>query len=1065
MRGPIAWMSSNSVAANLLMFVLLLGGLFGLTRMKQEVFPDFQLEVVQITVAYPGASPAEVEQGMILALEEAVSGVDGVKRVTSNSGEGVGRVYVELLVDTDTEQALADVKSAVDQIGSFPETAEAPKVGMLSGRREVISLIIGGDQDLATLHELAERSRSDMIASGGVSQVDISGVPPREVSIEISRDNLEKYNLSIESVAQQIRAASLELPGGDIDTARGELLVRVADRALTVEDFESIILGTGAGTAELRLGDVAEIEDGYAESDLAYLYNGKPAVKLTAYRIGDETPIDVAAAVKDHAQMLASTLPDNTDVTIWADDSELLRGRIDLLVKNAQLGLVLVLIILALFLELRLAFWVAVGIPITFLGAFFLLPPIDLTINVVSLFAFIITLGLVVDDAIIVGENIYSKHEEGKPWREAAIAGAQEMAVPVTFAVLTTIAAFAPMLFVPGFGGKIFFMIPAVTICVLILSLVESFFILPAHLAHAGHLFDSWVFRPIHWLRSKAATGLKHFTQNLFAPSLRTVLRWRYAATATGVALLVITLSMVFSKRIPFSFFPALEGELVSASAQLPYGTPLATTQELAEHLRASLALADEESGGGLVRGTLTRLGEGPLARGPRDTGSHMVTVEAQLVPTEERGIGAVDFGGLWNDMTESFAGVETLVFSAAAGPSAGAPIALQISHADSSVLRTASEEIALILQGFDELTSVQNSFSSGKPQLDFHMRDEGVQLGLSSREIGQQIRSSFFGNEAFREQRDRDEIKVMVRLPAEQRGSTLDLERMEIRTAEGGFVPLSYVADAELGRSPTSITRESGRQVLDVSAQLDPKVPSPQRVLQSLRQTHIPQLKEKYPGLEIDFVGEQRDQAETYASLGQNTILALFVIYGLLAIPFRSWLQPALIMSAIPFGFVGAIWGHVLMGFKLSMPSALGLVALTGVVVNDSLVLLDAARQKIAQGTSAFDAILDAAQRRFRPILLTSLTTFFGLAPMIFETDLQAQFLIPMAISLGFGVLFVTVVVLLLLPCFYLILDDVVGLFRSDRLDDGSATSEDAESLSLDQSSDASIGQASSSA
>ena len=424
MRGPIAWMSRNSVAANLLMFVLLLGGVFGLTRMKQEVFPDFQLEVVQVTVAYPGASPAEVEQGMILAIEEAVGGIDGVKRVTSSSGEGVGRVYVELLVDSDTDQALADVKSAVDLIGSFPETAEEPQVGMLTGRREVISLIIGG---IRTWYP-PQQGKVRWVASGAVSQLEIGGVPPREVSIEISRDNLEKYNLSIDMVAQQVRASSLDLPGGDIDTARGELLVRVADRALSESDFADIVLRTGAGTAELRLGDIAEIDDGYAETDLAYFYNGQPAVKLTAYRIGDETPIEVAEAVKEHAQALGATLPDNTDVTIWADDSELLRGRIDLLVRNAQLGLVLVLIILALFLELRLAFWVAVGIPITFLGAFFLLPPIDLTINVVSLFAFIITLGLVVDDAIIVGENIYAKRESGQSWKDAAIAGAQEMA-------------------------------------------------------------------------------------------------------------------------------------------------------------------------------------------------------------------------------------------------------------------------------------------------------------------------------------------------------------------------------------------------------------------------------------------------------------------------------------------------------------------------------------------------------------------------------------------------------------------------------------------------------------
>ncbi len=1035
--GAIAWMTRNAVASNLLMGVLLLAGFFSVLQTKQEVFPAFSIDIIAVTVPYPGASPEEVEQGIVLAVEEQLRGIDGIKRINSNASENVGSIIVELLTDAKTDKVRNDVKSAVDRITTFPQDAERPQVEELSLRREVITLILSGDQDLKTLQQLAEAARSEIRKDPNVTQIQVVDVPDLEMSIEVPKLTLEAHGLTLDDIATQIRIASLELPSGGVKTANGEILVRVADRKRSVDDFKDLIIRSSFQGAELRLGDVATITDGYTDTDEESYYNGKRAVRLVIYRVGDQTPTDVANAVKLYKSQLESELPATITVSVWNDTSEILKGRIQLLVNNARVGLILVFCILALFLEFRLAFWVAMGIPISFLGSFILLGQTGATINMISLFAYIVTLGLVVDDAIVVGENIFEKREKGLPWIDAAVEGAREMAVPVTFAVLTSVAAFSPLLLVPGVSGKFFGLIPTVVISVLLLSLIESFFVLPAHLGHMSDkppgAFVQMMNRPREWMSIK----LNRFIQGPFDRILNTAVRNRYASFATAIALFFISIGVVGGGLLPFSFFPKIESDRISISATLPYGAPVENTAHVQRSIESAITAALEDiEEKNIIKGVFSTVGAGPLGRTGVPKGSHLTAVTIEMVSAEYRTIGAEELSRRIKEKMSPLPGVENLKYNTNLdGPGAGAAVDVKLTSDNFESLATASDELTQMLRGYPSLISIENTFSAGKQQLDYQILPEGRSLGLTSSDLARQLRSSFFGSEALREQVGRLERRTMVRLPKSERTVENDVSSIRVRTPQGGFVPLEQVAKRSRGQAPTSITREDGVRSINVRADLAPGVASSREVLTDIENTLFPALKEKYPELELRFAGEQRDQQETMASLGQNYLLALLAIYGLLAIPFKSYIQPFIIMSAIPFGFVGAVAGHMIMGFSLSVISMFGIVALTGVVVNDSLVLIDAANNYRANGESPIQAVMNGAKRRFRPILLTSLTTFLGLAPMILEKSLQARFLIPMAISLGFGVLFATGIILLIVPSLYMIVEDLKGLSSKERL------------------------------
>jgi multidrug efflux pump subunit AcrB len=1024
-------MAQNTVAANLLMVMVFLGGIIGLYRVKQEVFPEFELDMISVSVIYPGASPQDIEQGIVLAVEEAVVGVDGVKRVTSKAVEGTGVVNAELLLTADSDRVLADMKTAVDRIRTFPEEAEEPNISLATRTPSVVTMVIHGQLPLANLHAIAEQARDRLRSSDEVTSVEIGGVPQVEVHVELDRQATERYGVSRAQVARSIRSSSIDIPAGSLETSASDFIVRFSDRKLRGHEFEDIVvLATPEGRV-VRLGQVATVRDGYADTDQATFYNGEPAVTLTAYRVGSESPQSVSDGVQAMLAEMRTELPSNVGLSLWDDDSEMLRARINLLVKNGIGGFILVLIVLALFLDLRLAFWVGLGIPISFTGVFMLMPAMGVSVNMISLFALLITLGMVVDDAIIVGENAFDKMNAGMERMPAAIKGAQEMAVPVSFAILTTIAAFSPMFFVPGTMGKIFKILPVMVVGVLIFSLIESFFILPAHMGHGTKRTPRGFLLLVKRGQGRIAAGLEWFISHVYRPGLGKILDFRYVAASVAIALFFVAVGLVASGWVPRSFMPDMEGNVVTATGRLPYGVPISTTAEVQRALEASATAAIARHGGkGIQRGMISRLGSASSGGGPGGptgfAGSHLVQVQIELVESAAREFTAKEFEGSWTELTPRMPGVEALTFSSSIGPSSGAAIDLQLSHRDETVLAAASAELADGLRGYTDLTNIENTYASGKPQLEFELRPSALTLGLTASDVAGQVRGAFFGAEALRDQRGRNEMKAMVRLPEDQRTSLTDIERLRILTPSGNWVPLSYVADYTLGRAATAIDREDGQRAVNVRAEKKAGVASANPTLEALRKDVVPALKKKYPALTMEEVGQQREQSDAFGALGLNFIAAMFVIYALLAVPFKSYTQPLVVMAAIPFGFVGAVGGHIFMGYGLSLISAMGIVALSGVVVNDSLVLMDATNRYRAEGASAREAIIRGGMRRFRPILLTSLTTFFGLLPMMFETDVQARFLIPMAISLGFGVLSATVLILLLVPAIYMILEDV---------------------------------------
>ncbi|PWN57695.1 efflux RND transporter permease subunit [Abyssibacter profundi] len=1034
LTGPLAWMAANPVAANLLMLVLLIGGWIIGSGVKQEVFPEFDADIVTIDIAYPGASPEEVEQGVILAVEDAVRSIDGVKTVESSSYEGAGVVIAEIVTGSNANKITSDIKNAVDRITSFPEDAERPITSLIAIKAKVISLILHGETDLATLRELAERARTDLLNRNDITEVVLTNAPPREISIEVPSSALHAYGLSLPEIADRIQAYAVELPGGAIRTEGGEVLVRLDERRKFADEFLDIPLRTSRDGSVLTLGDIAELRDGF--SDNSYLkttFNGRPAVTLEVFRVGEQTPISVSAAVREYADTLNQRLPEGLAADTVYDDSEFYEDRINLLLRNGFLGFVLVIVLLTLFLEPRLAFWVTLGIPISFLGAMLLMPAMDVSFNMISLFGFIVTLGIVVDDAIIVGENIYHQRELGHGRLKAAVLGARSVATPVTFAILTTIVAFSPLLFVPGPAGNFFRVLPAIVICVLLMSLVESLLILPSHLAHSRHPKNTGVEGYLVRIQHRVAAWMERVIEQRYTPVVRWATSHRTIVIALGIAVFVSSIGLVAGGRVKAEFFPNIEADFIFANIQVPYGSNIDRTREvLDEAVSALYATLDEyPDDADIIESVITELGSQPsLSPAYRESNglgsSHLMSVQVSLSPWETRTVTAQAFSDRWREKVQQIPGVERTNFIYTTGPGAGSDLTIQLKHHDVATLEQAADALVERLQRFSGLSDIDNGYSGGKEQLDITLTPAGKTLGLTAAEVGRQVRGAFFGAEALRQQRGRDEVRVMVRLPEAERAEEATLEELLIRTPAGGLAPLREIAQIERGQAYTTIRRDQGRRVLNVTADVDTNTTQTNDVIAELERDSLPALMDRYIGLEYSFEGANRDEAESSSAIGRGFVLALIGIFVLLAMAFRSYLQPVIVMSAIPFGMVGAIVGHLLLGYKMSFVSLFGIVALSGVVVNDSLVLIDAANRYHREGMSKRDAIIRAGQRRFRPIVLTSLTTFLGLAPMILETSLQARFIIPMAISLGFGILFATVIILLLVPAVFLVIEDL---------------------------------------
>jgi multidrug efflux pump subunit AcrB len=1014
-------MAGHSVSANLLMLVLLVGGFIMGKNIKKEVFPDFDLDMVNISVAYPGASPEEVEQGIILAIEEAIQGLEGVKEVTAAANEGSGAVTVEVIEGEDAQQIAQDIKNEVDRITSFPEEAEERKITVAKRKRYVVSLALYGDQSERVLREMAEIVRDRLLQDANITQVDFVGVRDHEISIEIPLNTLRAYNLTLDSVAQTLRRAAVELPGGSIKTAAGDVLVRVKERRDYGHEFAGIPIITANDGTQVLLEDIAVITDGFEETDNSATFNGKPAIMIEVYRVGDQTPISVSDAVKGKMAEINQMLPPGLALEARSDRSEIYRQRLDLMLRNGYLGLCLVFVLLAVFLEARLAFWVSLGIPISFLGSLLILPALGLSINMISMFAFIVTLGIVVDDAIVAGENIYYHRQEGLPWLQASVKGARQIAMPVTFSVLTNMVTFMPMFFVPGFMGKIFKQIPIVVICVFSISLVESLFILPAHLGHQSMSEKKGIMRWIVGRQQKFSALFSRMVQTKYGPFLDLVLRWRYVSMSMAVAILLLAVGFIKSGRMGFELFPKVESDYAKATAELPFGSAFEKTKKIQDVLvKAAQEVSTRNGGEKLVEGIYAQIN------------GNTTEVRIYLVPPDERPVSTTELTQSWRDRVGVLPGLESLKFeSDAGGPGRGAAITVELSHRDIGVLERASAELAKELAYYPSMVDIDDGFSPGKQQIDFKIKPEGRSVGLRARDVARQVRYAYYGAEVLRQQRGRNEVKVMVRLPKTERISEYNLEEMILIGPTGREIPLREAVNLERGRAYTTIDRRNSRRIVNVSADARPRSKAGE-VLRPLKADILPTLTQRYSGLTYSFEGRQADRRESVSALLRGLLWALLVIFAMLAIPFNSYLQPMIIMLSIPFGIVGAMAGHLIMGYSLSLPSLFGVVALSGVVVNDSLILIHFANRRRRQGTAVRDAIRAAAIHRFRPILLTTLTTFGGLSPMMFETSRQARFLIPMAISLGYGILFATVITLLLVPSFYLILEDVQNLLAS---------------------------------
>ncbi|MEM6674905.1 MAG: efflux RND transporter permease subunit [Planctomycetota bacterium] len=1023
--GPIAWMATNSIAANLAMLVLIIGGLLLATRITQEVFPEFDIDTVTVRVPYIGASPEEIEQGILLALEDRTRGIDGVKKVRSQALEGVGTVTLELVTGADRNKALQDVKNEVDRIITFPAEAEEPVVSLADPERTVMSVIVYGDVPETSLRALAERVRDDLIAHPAITLVELGPVPDYEIAVEVPEANLRAYGLSLPAIADRIRTAALELPGGEVNTTSGDVLLRTQERRDLASEFSELPIVTTPDGTPLRVQDLGDVVDGFSEANIEATYNGLQAIELFVQRVGDETPIAVAAAAREVVETTRASLPSGIDLVVWNDQSLAYSQRLDLLGRNALLGLGLVLLLLGLFLEPRVAFWVTMGIVISVVGSFLVFPATNATINMVSLFAFIVTLGIVVDDAIIVGENIFEKRERGMPPLQAAIEGAREISGPVVFAVLTNITAFMPLFFVPGASGNIFRQIPAVVVSVFVISLLESLYILPAHLAHAGE--PGRLMRIIGAPNRVVTKLFDRFSASVFGPLVTAALRARYLGPAIAVGLLLLTVGVIGGGLIRMSFLPRIDSDLASATARLPVGVPVTRTREVRAILEETSARTEERLGGGLVEGVFSRIGG-------REGSANDLTVQTLLVPPEERTIGGIAYNREWRQVTGDVTGVEALTFSGRSFGPSGAAIDFQLTGPDQDELESAAREIAAALRTYSGVSDIDDGTASGKRQLSVKLTDEGRSAGLTSDAVANQIRGAFYGAEALRQQRGRNEVKVLVRLPREERERLSTVENLVLRTPDGGEMPLSVAATLEEGRSYTTIDRVDGRRVVSVTGEVDTSVTDAESVLTAIADAELGEILDRYEGVAYSLEGEQESQRESMVALGIGLAFAVFAIFAMLAIPLGSYTMPVIVLSGAPFGVIGALLGHFVLGYGVSLMSLFGIIALTGVVVNDSLVLVITANRYREEGMAPFEAVRQASIRRLRPILLTSMTTSMGLLPIMLETSTQARFLIPMAISLGFGVLFSTLVILLLVPSLYLIREEFFDVLRVAR-------------------------------
>ncbi len=1022
--GIIAWFANNHVAGNLLMLVILVVGGYAAFTMQRTIMPNFEVNQIQILMPYPGAAPEEVEQGVILKIEEAVKDIEAIQRINSTANESMATVRLKILDNYDVLAVLDEVKSAVDAVVSFPEEAEKPVIKRTQFLNQAMNIqVYGNSLDEKAMKTLVEEIKTELLQNPKIGAAEIQGARDYEISIEVTEAQLRKYQLSMDQISQAIRRSSLDLPGGSIKTDNGEIMLRAKGQAYTQYDFEKIVLMTYPDGTRLTLGDIATVNDGFVETKFFSIFDQKTSMAINISAIGDQDLIEVAKATRQYIAQKRESLPPGISIDAWADSTYYLEGRLDMMLGNLMMGGFLVFIVLSLFLDIKLAFWVMAGLPVCFLGAFILMPleGIDATINMISLYGFILVLGIVVDDAIIIGESAHTVTEEKGHSIDSIVEGAVRVATPATFGVLTTIAAFAPTLFTEGAFSALPKALGSVVILCLIFSLIESKWILPAHLAYSTPS-DHGIWKKINRVQEFCNRQLNSFIRSFYQPTILTCIKNRYTTIASFIALLIVIGGMVGGGAIRFVLFPDVPGDFVQAELEMIEGTSEQQTREA--HDRIIKAVND--------------LNEEVKLNSATDTGfighifsfgnnGRFASFMLELTKSENRSMSSPEIVAGWRQKVGDIPGAKVMSISDEMGMG-GPAIGFKLIANDFETLKLASIELEKKLASYDGIYDIRNSNSTDRSEITLSMKPGAEALGLSLSDMGNQVRQAFYGAEAQRIQRGLNEVKVMVRYPESERKNQSNLEDMFIRSSSGDEIPFDAVADIAVNPSNTKTTRIDGKRAITVTSQVDKATAQPSDIVADIFKNFIPELKQRHPGLSFKLDGQSEESQTLLTSLGLGFSLALFCIYTLLAIPLKSYSQPIIIMGVIPFGIIGAIIGHVIVGIPLGMWSFFGVIALSGVVVNDSLIMVDFVNKSVAKGMSRTEAIIHSGSSRFRPILLTSLTTFCGLLPMLMETSLQAQMVLPMAVSLGFGIVFATLITLMLIPCLYMALEDFLG-------------------------------------
>jgi multidrug efflux pump subunit AcrB len=1037
---PIAWFARNHVASNLLMaFLLIVGGYFLCYSIPREYFPESEPDTIEIRMSYRGATPSDVEEGVVSRIEEAIQSLAGIKELRSMSSEGSGSVTVQVEKGTDIRDLLDDIKNRVDAINTFPQETERPIISFDTWTNRVVTAIVAADMSLRDLRKLGEQVRDEIVAIPGVTLATLKGVKNYEISIEASPSELERRGMTLGDVASAIRRSSLDLPAGNIKTVGGEILLRTKGQAYNKADYENIILKAADDGARVTVKDVATVSDGFQEDPLYSTFNGKPCVFVAVEKSRDQNLLEIADKVKNYLQEAKAHMPQGVELSYWRDQSVPVRTRLKDLTDNMVYGSICVFIVLALFLRFSLAFWVCSGIPIAFAGGLIVMHYFHVTINMFSLFGFIVVLGVVVDDAIVVGESVFTRWRSTKDNVEAAILGCKDVSTPVTFGVLTTITAFIPLLYFKSFRGNIFQQIPAVVVPVLLASLLETKFILPAHLATIKRLPEdiskvNWFTRRQQQLANWLETTLNH---KIYCKLLDVMLRHRYVALAGFTSIFVICLGSILGGHMKWNYWPKFYTDTVTANIDMQQGTPAHVTEQQMEQVRqAALELqkkfVEPATGKSMIRNVMAVMGTQGSGRGsPGNGGSPtMAEVVLELPPYEERTVESGVITATWRKMITEMPGLKELRFRDSYGGDQE-PIDLQIAGQNTAELLEVSEKLQNKLVLYEHVFDVRDNYSVGKQEVQINdVRPEAEALGLTKEMAARQLRHAFYGEEAQRIQRGRDDVRVMVRFPKSDRQSLNRLETMKLRTPAGGEIPFGTAVDYTFGRSPTSIRRVDRLKTIAVLADVDAEKGDLDGIRAALWSEAM-KLKQAHPTLQFTWQGEAREQKETLTQVVWSVGMVVLALYALMAIPFKSFSLPFIVLITLPFAMLGCVMGHFFKGLSLSIFSVLGMLTLAGIVVNESLVLIDYVNQRRNEGVPLRQAAREAGRARFRAILLTNLTTFIGFVPLIFGGGTKESFLNHMSVSLAYGVIFSVFVALFLVPINYLILEDIRDWFR----------------------------------